>query len=500
MSRIYYSLSSMYVHNGGDSDGATTFTPKEILSSRLTSRKVVINEALKALDPSMHDVTSKSKRPDKMTFKPNGDKDAVTGEDKMVMAIEPVSRAPIRVQRYIVSQKASFARGNGIRLKPSDENSKVFKKVYENWYENKTDFYLKEIAEAYLGETQVAVIFFSDFDGANTIPTIEDLRLRFKILKPSKGDVLYPIYDQDTEELISLCREYMRGEDTFYDFYIAPEEKGGFAVLRRFKGENETVFEEKQLPYKKLPLVYWERNEPECEDTQPLIDELESSFSDFLDQVKYTGDPILFGKGRTLNLPAKGTPGKYIEGSEDADIKFVTPDDNATDSRELAFDMLQKFIFSLNRAVVLDLEVMKNLSDVSGAALDRYLTDVYMEASDHQNGYWGLGVQRMVNFMLDTWKYAMSEENDKTTIDVGFTRYRLDDMQETVNTILLANGNQPLIDHQASISLAGLADDPAVSFQRIQEQITERAKQTAEAAQKQQQAAAQPGSTDNNRK
>lgn len=464
-----FHVSELYRQSGGD---GTPIKIDNLAPDSLSERKALVLASIKQLDPKKHAVTDTSKRKDKVTFVPNGDKDPITGADKLTKELVPPARAPLPIQRYIIRQKASFARGNGVKLKPSDEKSDVFAWVYRVWYENKTDYYLRELMERYLAETQVAVVFYSDKTEAARKKDLKRMKLPFKIFSPLKGDYMLPYYDPETGRLTGLLREYEVDGKTRYDLYLQPDtENGGTnAVLRRFTEEDLTKFEDTVLPYSKLPLVYWDRDLPECDDVDELIGELEGGFNDFLTQMGYSADPILFGKGRTLNLPAKGSAGKFIEGSEDSDLKFVTPE-NATESRDLQFKLLQKFIFSLNRAVILDLDTMKELGDVSGAALDKYLIDAYMEATDHQTGYWGLGVQRMVNVMLDIAKDLHNvADTDETTVDIEFTKFRIDDMRETVEVLTLANGNKPLIDHLGSVAAAGIADDPAVAYERMEEE------------------------------
>lgn len=453
-------------------------------------RKQIINEAIKQYDPLQHDVTNPRVRKAKPTFVPNGQKDPVTGEDKLELHMTHPARVPLQIQKYIIKQKASFARGNGVKLRPSDAESDVFKWVYKNWYENKTDYHLLELFTRLKSESQVAVVFFGDPTEAKRSKDPMRFRLRFKVLSPLKGSYLYPYFDPDTESLVALMREYEDASgNTVYDLYIDADPENGRPrpVLRRFYEDDLTRYSEMELPYPKLPVVYWGDDRPECADSEAAINELENGFSDFLTQMGYSADPILFGKGKTLTLPAKGSAGKFIEGSEDADLKYVTPD-NATESRELQFKLLQKFIFSLNRAVILDLDTMKNLSDVSGAALDRYLIDAYLEARDNQTGPWGLGVQRMCNIQVAVAKDILGLTDDYTTVDVEFTQYRVNDVRETVDMLLMANGNLPLIDHQESITAAGLVDDPSVAFERIKQQEPRISRQTVEAEIAQQQA------------
>ena len=481
---ISYQASAIYRLMGGN--GQPIQINKLKGEDGIEARKDLVHESLKQYEPSLHEVLNTAYRPDKVVFVPNGEKDPITGADQLTKKLVPPARVALPIQKYIIKQKASFARGNGVKLRTSDQTSKVFKWVYNNWYKNKTDYYLTDIFKHWAAETQVAVVFFADKkdvrEGQKADDKASKVRLRFKILAPSKGDYMQAYFDPETEELTGLLREYEDGDGkTRYDLYLAAnpdaeEEhlRTSKPVLRKFSEADieSGSYEEIELPYPKLPLVYWDKDTPECEDVHEAIKELETGFSDFLTQQGYTADPVLFVRGTALSMPAKGAAGKLLEGSVDADAKYLTPE-NATESRELQFELLQKYIFSLNRAVILDLDTMKNLSDVSGAALDRYLIDCYQEATDNQTGYWGLGVQRMVNVQLAFAKFLLGVEDDGTTIDVEFTKYRIDDVRETVEVLTMANGGKPLIDWESSVGAAGLADDPQTSYDKMQQEAQE---------------------------
>src|SRR5690606_13369208 len=332
---------------------------------RQLSKSQQISRGLKQYNPKLHSILDKSKRPDKIVFKPNGQKNPVTGEDILVEDTEPVSRIPVAFQNYIIKQKATFAAGNGVHLKPSKEGSKLFDYICTNWYDNKTDYHIYDIFRQVMAYTEAAVIFY----GERGAERFEDFRYKFKVVSPEKGDTLEPIFDDDTDDMIAFGREYtltIDGKDVArYDLYVTNEQ--GFVEIRRYEngapllsfsdehGEPTYIF---RTPYTKLPVVYWSQDAPECDITSEMVEEFEIALSDFVTTQYYSADPILFGKGSVLNLPAKGSPGKFIEGSADSELKFVTPD-NATESRELQFRMLRDFIFGLNRAVYLDIETMK---------------------------------------------------------------------------------------------------------------------------------------------
>lgn len=442
------------------------------------SRKQKVKEGIKQFEPKLHDVAQKRYRPDKTIMVPTGEKDE-RGEDQYTTDTAPVARVPIGLQKYIINQKASFARGSGVTLRPSYEDANVFEYVENNWYDNKTDFHLKDIAVKQMSETQCAVIFY----GTRGAERFEDFRFKFKICSPSLGDTLTPYFDEDTGDLVAFARGYDIGDGkkkrSRMDVYVINSSRGGMVDILRYEngklmsidveledGEFSTADDIIQTDYTKLPVVYFEQEDPECSDTEELIREFEFGFSDFLTQMGYSADPILFGTGESIDMPPKGSPGKFITGSgQGADLKYVTPD-NATEARELQFSMLQKFIFSLNRAVLLDLETMKELGDISGAALERYLIDAYMEATDKQMGSWGIGVQRMVNWMLHEWRNLVGGDKD-LRINAVFSKFNVRDEFDRVELAMKASGGKPVVTHRTAITMAALEDDTQAAYDEI---------------------------------
>lgn len=458
-------ISALFRLMGGD--GATLLSEVQFLD-----RSQAIQEGLKQYDPKQHDVTSKAKRPDKEIMKNTGRKDA-EGNDIFEPDLSPVARVPFAFQKYIIKQKAGFARGNGVTLKPSIPDETVFDLVYNNWYKNKTDFIIGEIAKRKMSETQVAVIYYSYWDTPGNKPDPnrpEKLRLKRKVVSPAKGDTLVPIFDDDTDDMIGFGRGYEVGDKSMYDLYLMNAK--GKAELRRYENGAPDVMEIfndagevtdvaefiVELPYTKLPVVYWEQDLPECDDVSELINELEFQMSDFFTQQSYSADPILFGKGETIDMPAAGESGKYIQGSGDADLKYITPE-NATESRELQFKTCLRLIQLLTKSAFIDLETMKDLRDVSGVALQRFLIDVYQEARDNQQGPWGMGIQRMVNFELSVYSEFESPSDENFGIDVVFSTFSIDDVKERIEQAMLANGGLPVVSHIESIRMAGIEDD-----------------------------------------
>jgi len=115
------------------------------------------------------------------------------------------------------------------------------------------------------------------------------------------------------------------------------------------------------------------------------------------------------------------------------------------------------------------METMKELGDVSGSALERYLMDAYMEASGKQQGYLGMGVQRMANWLTHTWRELINGDKSLRTY-ITFNKLSMTSEADRVELAMKANGGLPVMTHEASIRLAGMEEDSSKALQEITRQ------------------------------
>lgn len=415
-------------------------------------------EGLKQYDPKQHKIKDKISRPDRLVNIPTGRE--VDGQPELAPTSVPTARISIPMQRFIIKQRASFAVGGKILLNADRSDSGVLRAVVKQWRVNKIHFKLKKIARRLMAETEVAVIFHSE-----KAQKKEDLRLRMRIVGPSTGDELFPVFDA-ADNLICFGRAYELGKRRIFDLYV--EDK----LLRYDTSSGAPVLTDEgkdELGYGgKLPVVYWKHEEPECEEVQDMIDALEEGQSNFFDTNKRIGDPILFLRGQAVNMPAAGEPGKVLEGDPESDAKFLSPAD-ATSARKMEFQMLGDQIYSMTRTVKLDPESLKGLGIESGAAMDRILIAPHMAAKDMQDGEFGEGVQRMVNFLVHVCAHVWGTDKD-LEVEPVFTLFRIDDAAERINIAMKANGGLPVVSQRESVEMAGVSKDAEKTLEEIQAQ------------------------------
>lgn len=442
------------------------------------TRDQIVAQAVNQYVPEYHDIMSTSKHPDEILCVESGEVDEY-GEPIMTNEIVPITRIPLAIEKDIINKKAIFAYGGGILLEPTKDKSKLFQRVESNFYDSKLDLISKEILTHCMASTQAAVLFYSP-----TADSVDKFRFRHKIVSPLKGDKLEPFFDEDTDDLIAFGREYKRGDKVRYDLYVKNE--AGFVEIRRYENgkplfksgilempdiNGNMIQVEGQVadvtvtPYTKLPVIYMELPQGECHDIAELRKNYEIAYSGFWDQNDRTGDPILFGKGDTLSLPAKNKRGKYIEGSADSDLKFLSPE-NATESRALQFKMAENYMYSLCNSVKFDLETFKGAGVTSGEAIDKLLTPMFLDAKEKQDGILGMFYQRLINWLLHETRELFGGESD-LRVYVKFKPMSFKSDAEQISLVMQANGGLPVVSHLESIVMAGLSTDAQKTLDEI---------------------------------
>lgn len=438
-------FSAIQVMNGGDGVAFCSNNLSEY------NRSEAIQQATKLYDIQQHPIKNKAKRPDKKTtvLEPSKDFDEKGIPIKnMVTKIVPIERNSLDIANYIIGQKTTLVTGAGVGLDADDTDSELYKKVKQNWDNAKFEYDISNVFSTLKKETQVAIILFGKKTGLK--------EYGYKLVSPNRGDTLIPYFDEETEDFIGLQREYERNTNNYVDLYY--KDLNGLPRLKRIVDQVE--ISDEQLPYNDLPIIYFEQDENELYNVAELIYALEDTLNRYIDNAKYFENPILFSKGSNIDLPAQTDMGKVFIGKDpESDMKFVTPE-NATEMTRLHFDSLDKWIFLLSHSVRLDAESLKGLgkAGLSGEAIERLMTDAYMYASNQQNGEFGKGIQRLVNWLTKEHS-SLSKNPDDLHIKAKFRKYSLRGEQERVDLFMKANGGLPVISQEESITGAGLAKD-----------------------------------------
>jgi len=425
-------------------------------------------DAFKQYEPELHKINSPVYRPDRLVAEQKDDQ----GQTISPARIEYATRISLALQKIIVTRAVAFLTGGGMSIdgKPvNDAQEKLLQKVKDWCKLNKMRFKAGPLAEAVMSQLEAAEIWYSEVS-----PVTKTVVMRCKYYFPSKGYDLIPTFDNHGD-LIAFSIQY---EDTtarkrYLDMYTDK-------VLRRYvqDGRGWQLIDEVELPYGKIPVIYFSKPKSEWADVQTMIDRLELLMSQWGDTNQYHSSPMLVLKGLVNSLGEKGQSNRAVEVEPEGDVKYVTWD--VEPSGLIAEkDALQENIFGLTQTPDLSFESMSGLGDISGVAFDRMLIDPHLKAIRAQEGWYGEGVQRRLNFLKAAAIAANPSLNagQELEIEPSFSLYRINDEAELIKVAMSANGNKPVMTQKDSVQYVGLSDDPAQTVADILAQPTDNTQQ-----------------------
>src|SRR5690606_5137711 len=310
-------------------------------------KKVSVQDCLDQYDPYKHKVFDKNHRPDKIIDQDGGEiYDAVNDVKRRTTDFEtvPVNRLPIPIQKRIVLISATFLIGDriGIESVADTDTDKLLEKfVRKVWRDNKLDYISKEIAKTMMSETHCAELWYDYPDERywqGTELSVSKKRFGVKLLAESKGDKLYPVFDE-YDDLVAFARGYKVEKTEHFDIYTADK------ILFGKKEDGQWSYEEKVNHFGAIPVIYYSQPAPEWADVQPLIERKETTYSDFADTNDYFADPALVAEGSVENLASKGEIGKSYQVTNGGKLSYLTWD-AAPQAIELEFSQLDKEIYA----------------------------------------------------------------------------------------------------------------------------------------------------------
>lgn len=453
------------------------------------------------IDPKEHSIYDLNKRPRKKiletVYGPDGK--PLIGPDgevkKKVEYVDP-TRLSISLQDIIVKRRVAFMNLGKIRLFAEPKNGgeerafALLNKLREN---NKASFKESEIARILNEELQVAKLYYSvDTEDASHWSQLSSVKKDFKmqILAPSKGDSLLPVFNS-LGELVYFGRGYKRtpnideimkggGSEADADKEIECLDIYSKDKLYKFeKGEHVTgdlteggwvLTNVVNLPYGKIPVIYYSKDKPIWANVQPLIERLEVALSDLSDANSYNASPLLaFLNVTGVEAQKKGEQGKAVVLSGDkADVKYVTWD-QVINAVEFEVNTLLNFIYSLTQTPNISFEEMKELGQLSGVAFDRIFLDAHLAARNEIEGGYGELIQRSINLekaLLASMEVSLRQALSDLSVTFEVPHFKLDDIDSDVDLAVKAF-ESGLISKATAMSLTGLVNNVEDELERM---------------------------------
>lgn len=425
-------------------------------------RKGLVSE----YDPKKHPVMNKAIYPD------------VVEDDG---SIDPVTRVTYNLQQLAVKRMTELCSGIPVKRIYSPENvrQKEVSRYLERIYmANRIDSVNNERLTMLFAGCEVLTLWYAVEERNNKYGFDCPVKLRCKNFSPMLGDNLYPLMDE-MGDMIALSIEYKRKVAkktvTYFDTYTATAH---YKWANQGGGGWQLLEEDNIEKIGKIPGVYVWRPTPVWEETSKIVEEIEWSVSRNGNYLRKNSKPLfVVFADEEVRYDAEGNEKKefksilqYPKGSNAGYVTWTQAIENLrfhiTELRQSFFTQLQLPDWSY--------ESMKS-NPMSGESRKQLFIDAQLKVKD-ESGRLLEFFDREVNVVKAFLKLALGEayheDIDALPVENVITPFTITEEKDTINNLLLANGNKPLMSQRESIEEFGRSDDVDATLAEIAQENT----------------------------
>lgn len=411
-------------------------------------------------DPKKHPVMNKSVYPD--IVEPDGRVDYVT-------------RITCNLQQLAVRRMAELCCGVPVKrvYSPEDDLQKEVAGYLEKIFmRNRIDSVNTERLGMLFAGCEVMTLWYA-VEQRNSAYGFDSLiKLRCRNFSPMLGDSLYPLFDE-TGDLIALSVGYRRKVAsrtvTYFDTYTAE---------RHYKwadtGRGWVLEEEDDISrIGKIPGVYMYRPTPIWEDTSRIVYEIEWAMSrngNYLrknskplfvvfadEEIAYGGEGSESSEFKSILQYPKGSTAGYVTWAQAVEnLKF-----HVAELRQSFFTQLQLPDWSY--------ESMK-ATPMSGESRKQLFIDAQLKVRD-ESGRLLEFFDREVNVVKAFLRLALGDRYAAAItalpVENVITPFTISEEKDTINNLMTANGNKPIISQREAIEQLGWSADVDKTLQEI---------------------------------
>lgn len=402
-------------------------------------------------DPKKHPVMNKIKYPD------------IVDDD----GVQEVTRITVDLQRLAVKRMTELVTGIPVErvYKPENDKQKEVAKYMEKIYsKNRIDSFNIERLNMLFAGCEVMTLWYAIEEENELYGFKSKLKFRCKNYTPMNGDDLYPLFDEygDLAALsVGYTRKVGKKNVQFLDAYTAHKHY----KYTNQSGEWQEIENEDISMIGKIPAVYISRPTPIWEDGTRIVTEIEWSLSRNGNYLRENSKPIfaVFADD-VINYGDEKSPDKefksvmqYPKGSSAGYITWA----QATENLKFQVDTLRSLFFTQLQLPDWNYEKMSQQA-MSGESRKQMFIDAQLKVKD-ESGRLLEAFDRETNVLRAFLKLALPEgyvaEVDKLPIEHKITPFMIGDDKETIENLLMANGNKPLMSQRESIETYGKSDN-----------------------------------------
>ncbi len=427
-----------------------------------TTHKTNWEKLEKEFEPTKHKVTDQNFRPDKTIKTSKGTKTI------------PVGRIVVNYQKLIVGRATSFLFTNPVIYKATskdeDKGEMMLKMILHILKKNKSQSINRTIATKLFSETEVAEYWYpvpdEKFWNRFEIKPQSKTRLRCVLFSQAYGDTLYPMYN-DYDDMVAFGRGYKIVVDEKEIEHLDVFTSESITTFHKPHNEDWSVKSNSPNLLKKIPIVYYSKEQADWEDVQTSIDRIETLVSNFGDTNDYFGSPLVKVTGKVTGFAEKGEQGKIIQLENGSTAEYLTWT-QAPESIKSEAQMLDNIVFSGTQTPNISFESVKGLSNVSGIALKLLFLDSHMKAQNNLEVF-DEAFSRRVSILKSycaLFNQSLANHVDDIDIDATITPFMPENIKEAIE-LLLAASQKPILSQKSAIEQSKLVPDADLEMEQI---------------------------------
>jgi len=370
----------------------------------------------------------------------------------------------IPFQRRIVNSAVTFLFGEPVSLVLNNDAQDAFGLINAVWKKNKLNYFNKRLARDLFIECKAAELWY--------VPPKDKgkpARIRVTLLSNREGYAFYPHFDEFGDMDAFTVKYEIKGPDgkpqDTVNIYTADK------IIRAVKAGGMWTQKPGENILGKIPVVYYEQDEPEWDGVDTQIERLEYLMSNFADTNDYNGSPLTQVKGVVSNMPKKEETGKVVTVAAETNpntgevtypggVEFVSWE-QAPESIKLEMEALKDIIYAMTQTPDLSFSNVKGMSAVSGIALRLMFSDALFKARDKQEIF-GPAMERRLSIMKSIIALAnvgKRQQIEEADIDVLFGDVVPTDIEALIKSLSTARGGEAIMSEESAVRMNPLVTD-----------------------------------------
>ena len=418
-------------------------------------------------DPKKHPVMNRQLYPD-----------IVTDQGR-----ECVTRVTYDLQRLAVKRMTELCNGIPVKriYRPKNDRQKEVAAYLEAIFDrNRINSVNIERCNMLYASCEVMTLWYAIEEKNNLYGFDSPLKLRCRNFSPMQGDELYPLFDEYGDMIamsVGYTRKVGKKNVQFFDSYSKD---------RHVKYSNETgewtIIEDEKITLLKIPAIYTYRPTPIWESNSDIVYEMEWTVSRNGNYLRKNSKPMFAvfadeeieynkeGEGeKQEESRAKGLD--VLQLPKGSDARYITWE-QAIENTKFYVEHLRSMFFTLLQLPDWSYEKMSQQA-LSGESRKQLFIDAKMKVND-ESGRLLEFYDREVNVVKAFLKTMLPEKYhvdiDALEVEVKITAFAISDNRETVDTLMAANGGQPIMSQRESIAEYGHSDNVDKTLGEIQSQ------------------------------